>query len=193
MSTDLKIYIDTNIALDYVTKRNSETVDLIDGIKKQKGEFVISSFLVMEMSDYKKNDIFIKKCLRKKWEVRKILREVNNQKGKNLSAYNYETIDDWQYNVLKDITSLKVYDFIQDTDDWELSQFIATNSELSAPDSIHLTSAIIGSFVGECRYMVTNDSLLITEGKRIIKNFEIIEGEFEILTIAEAKQKFFPK
>ena len=188
----LKIYIDTNIALDYATKRNSETMSFIDSVKKKKGEIVISSFLVMEMVDYKKNDIFIKKCLSKKWEVRKIIREINNQKGRGLDDADYSEIGTWQHSILKELTAFKIYDFIQNKTDWNLSQIVSISSDLSAPDALHLTSAIIGFLNQECNYMITNDSLLKKEGKMIIKNLGI-ENEFEILTVSQAKQKFFTK
>ena len=91
-----QFYIDTNIALDYATGRNTETILLLEKIKEKKWKVVSSSFLSMELADYKKESIFISKALEKKWETRKIMREVNNNsKGKGLKTGDYENIQDW--------------------------------------------------------------------------------------------------
>ena len=82
------------------------------------------------------------------------------------------------------------YDFLQDSKDWELAQWISLTSELSAPDVIHLTSAILGFYNKKCDFFVTNDELLREEGRKILKHISILD-EFEILTIADVKKKFF--
>ena len=52
-------YIDTNIALDYATQRNIDTISTIEKIKEKKWKLTSSSFMLMEFFDYKKDAIFI--------------------------------------------------------------------------------------------------------------------------------------
>ena len=73
-------YIDTNVALDYITARNRESVSVLDRIKAKGWKCVSSSFLAMELADYQKDNLFvIEKAMEKKWEIRKILREAGNK------------------------------------------------------------------------------------------------------------------
>ena len=69
-------YIDTNIALDYITGRNQEAVSVLDSLKEMGAIIVSSSFLVMEAADFKKDSVyFVQKAIEEKWEIRKIVRE----------------------------------------------------------------------------------------------------------------------
>ena len=146
---------------------------------------------MMEIYDYKKDSIFISKALEKKSEVRKILREVNNKNGKGLKSSDYDYIQEWSDDFIKKI-KMDFYDFIQDADGWLLAEQISSISELSAPDVIHLASAIRGFLQKKCDYFITNDSLLKTEGTRILQDLRIDE-KFEILTLSEVRKKFFPR
>ena len=151
-----------------------------------------SSFLLMELANYKKDEIFIKRAIDNKWEVRKILREVNNnRKGRGLKSRDYNYIANWSNEHLSHFTNFALYEFVQNSDDWDLCRFIGANSDLALLDALHLTSAIIGSINKKCNYLLTNDMLLKKEGGRIIQYLEI-DG-LAVLTVAEAKQKFFPK
>ena len=187
-------YIDTNIALDYATQRNPDTIFTIEKIKEKKWKLTSSSFMLMEFFDYKKDAIFISRALDKKWETRKILREVNNKKGKSLKESDYNSIEEWSVEFKQKVKKLDFYDFLQDSEDWELAQRISLTSELSAPDVIHLTSAILGFRNKKCDFFVTNDELLREEGRKILKHMDVsIFDEFKILTMADVKKKFFSR
>lgn len=183
-------YIDTNIALDYATQRNIQTILVIEKIKENKWKLNSSSFLLMELFDYKKDAIFISRALDKKWETRKILREVNNKNGKSLKQSDYTSIEEWSADFIQKVKKIEFYDFLQDTESWELAQEISAKSELSAPDVIHLSSAIIGFLANKCDFLITSDSLLLKEGRRILEDLNISDN-FEILTVADVKKKFF--
>ena len=185
-------YIDTNIALDYATQRNIDTISTIEKIKEKKWKLTSSSFMLMEFFDYKKDAIFISRALDKKWETRKILREVNNKKGKSLKESDYNSIEEWYGEFKQKVKKLDFYDFLQDSEDWELAQQISLKSELSAPDVIHLTSAILGFYNKKCDFFVTNDELLREEGGKILKHMSIF-NKFEILTMADVKKRFFSR
>jgi hypothetical protein len=182
-------YIDTNIALDYATNRDIQTVLVLEKIKEKGWRCVSSTFLAMEMADYKKDALFIDQAMGKKWEVRKILREISS---KNLKDTHFDAISDWFEDFKKQYQKIEMYDFLQDSFTWELAQEISFSCNLSAPDVIHLTSALIGAHVGVCDVFITKDKLLTTEAKRIIEEYKM-KSKLKVMSIAEVRTKFFPK
>lgn len=185
-------YIDTNIALDYVTGRNIETVSVLDDLKKTNSVLISSSFLVMEAADFKKDSIYIfRKAVEENWEVRKILRNVYR---KDLKYGDFCNISDWIED-LKNKLDLQLYDFLVDTDTWELAQYISENSNLLAPDVIHLCSAFIASQSGveigdktiPCKVFISNDSFLTKEAEKIKEQLDVRYPN--ILTVTEIKRK----
>jgi len=182
-------YIDTNIALDYATNRNIQTVLVLERIKEKRWRCVSSTFLAMEMADYKKEDLFIEKARSKKWEMRKILREKDN---KELKSVDFENTIDWFEDFKKRYKKIEMYDFLQDSESWKLAQEISFNSNLNAPDVIHLTSAILGAVGGYCDVFITNDKLLNNEAKRIIEEYKV-KSILKVMTIAEVRKRFFKK
>lgn len=183
-------YIDTNIVLDYITGRNRQTVSVLEKIKSKKWKCLSSSFLTMEVADYKKDSLFIiDKAIEKKWEMRKILREAYN---KDLKRGDFEKIFEWFSDFLKHYKNFSLYDFLTNSDDWFYAQNIAFNSNLNAADSIHLTSAILGALKGYCETFITNDRHFIEEAKRIIESRRL-KSKLKIMTVAEVEKKYFTK
>ncbi len=178
------IYIDTNIALDYITGRNAETISVLNKLKERGSIIVSSSFLVMEAADFKKNSMYMtKKAMDEKWEMRKIMRGVDQ---KDLKVGDFYNISDWIED-LKNKLKLELYDFLVDTDTWELAQYISQNSNLAAPDVIHLSSAIIAAQSGICKIFISNDGFLKKEGEKIKEQLGISYPD--ILTVSEIKNK----
>jgi len=182
-------YIDTNIALDYATNRDIDTVMLLERIKEKGWKCISSTFLAMEMADYKKEDLFIERARSKKWEFRKILREKDN---KELKSVDFESAIDWFEDFKKRYKKIDMYDFLQDKESWSLAQEISFNSNLTAPDAIHLTSAIWAAFGGRCDIFITKDKPLNKEGKKILEQYKL-KGVLKIMTVAEVKKKYFKK
>lgn len=183
-------YIDSNVALDYITARNRETILVLDKIKEKGWKCVSCSFLAMELADYKKDSLFIiDKAIEKKWEMRKILRETYN---KDLKRGDFEKVFDWFNGFRQEYKNIELYDFLKTSDDWQGAQEISFNSNLNAPDAIHLTSAILGAIGGYCQIMITNDQNFIKEARRIINDYKLTR-KIKILTVSEVKKKFFKK
>jgi hypothetical protein len=181
-------YIDTNIALDYITARNRQSVNLLNKIKDKGWKCVSSSFLGMELADYKKDSIFIiEKAIDKKWEMRKILRNVY---AKDLKGGDLEKIQDWFRDFWDEYKNFEMYDFLASKDDWFMAQYIAFNSNLTSPDSLHLASAILGAQIDYCQVMLTNDKFLKEEGEKILADLKP-KKKLLIMTISEAEKKYF--
>ncbi len=190
ISRNRAFYIDTNIALDYITGRNRQTILILDKIKDKGWKCVSSSFLAMELADYKKDSLFIiDKAIEKKWEMRKILRE---SPKKDLKRGDFEKVYDWFNEFKQDYKNIELFDFLKDSDDWQIAQGISFNSNLSAPDVIHIASAMLGSVVDYCQVLITHDEVLCREAKRIIEDSGL-NKKLKIMTISEVKEKFFKK
>lgn len=183
-------YIDTNIALDYITGRNRQTVLILGKIKDKGWKCVSSSFLAMELADYKKESMFIiDKAIEKKWEMRKIIRETYK---KDLRSGDFDKVYEWFNEFRQDYKNIELYDFLKDADNWQLAQAVSFKSNLAAPDVIHLTSAMLGSVVGYCQVLVTHDELLSREAKKIIESYKL-NTKLKVMTIAEVKDKYFKR
>jgi len=100
----------------------------------------------MELADYKKDSLFvIEKAIEKKWEMRKILRETYK---KDLKRGDFEKVFEWFNDFRQEYKNIELYDFLKDSNDWQLAQEISFNSNLNSPDTIHLISAILGARAG---------------------------------------------
>lgn len=187
-------YIDTNIALDYITGRDPETISILDKLKEMNSVMVSSSFLAMEAADFKKDSLyFIKKIVEKNWELRKAVRASYRKDLKKGDFYN---VRDW-IEELRDKLNLQLYNFFIGGFTWELAQYISQNSNLFAPDVIHLSSSIIAAQTGieidkgvtiPCTIFISNDDFLKKEAERIKKELQLTYPE--ILTVSETKNKF---
>lgn len=181
-------YIDTNVALDYITARNREAVLVLNKIKEKGWKCISSSFLAMELADYKKDSLFvIDKAIEKKWEMRKILRETYS---KDLKRGDFEKVLDWFNDFLQEYKNLEIYDFLKTSDEWLGAQGISFNSNLNAPDAIHLTSAMFGAIAGYCQIMITNDRHFIKEEQRVIDENRLAR-KLKVMTVADVRKRFF--
>jgi len=182
-------YVDTNVVLDYITGRNSQTISTLAKIKDKGWKCVSASFLTMEVADYKKDSLFfVDKAIEKKWEMRKIVRESYQ---KDLKQGDFEKTFDWFVEFLNTYDNLEIYDFLISNEDWFYAQNIAFNSNLNAPDTIHLASAIKGALMGYCQVFITNDKFFTTEAGKIIGNRKF-KTKLKFMTISDVDKKFFP-
>jgi hypothetical protein len=96
----------------------------------------------MEMADYQQDYTFISKEISKKRNPEDILR---SKGSKNLNPSDFEEIEGWFADFQERLKNLTLYDFIVNSNRWALARDISFNSNLSAPDVIHLTYAILGA------------------------------------------------
>lgn len=181
-------YIDTQIALDYAADRNKETIFVLDCIKNRRWKLVSSTFLSMEMVDYKKEELFIQdKIFNHKWDLRRAYRDTPSM---SLKASEFEKVNDWFYRFKERYQRIELLNFIIDANGWALATDISFNSNLKAPDVIHVCSAILGASTGSCDVMISNDKSLRTEALKIIEGKKL-KSKLRIMTIAEVKNKYF--
>lgn len=182
------IYIDTNVALDYATQRNSETIAVLDRIKERGWKCISASFMAMEMADYKKQSLYvIDKLVNRKWEARKVL---SKARSTDLNESQLEDAHSWFDEFISRYKKIEFYDFITDSWCWDLAREISFSSNLTAPDVIHLSSAIVATIGGKCDTMITQDSNLIDEGNKILKKYRY-KTKLSIKTVSEFRKAHF--
>lgn len=185
-------YIDTNIAVDFATNRDIQTVLVLERIKEKNWKCVSSTFLAMEMADYQQVYTFITKEISKKRNPEDILRSRGN---KNLNDSDFQETEEWFAEFNKRFKNLTLYDFIINSNHWALAREISFNSNLAAPDVIHLTSAILASIGDHCDILMTKDGLLRKEADKILPKYRKIDKriKLKVMDVAEVKKKFFAK
>ena len=102
MKKHYKIYLDTNFIRDIMEKRNTKSIHLIETIRtlkiKKQCNCYTSAFLLMELCDAKKDDLFFQEAINKKFEFKKIIRERNNP---NLEEHHFKKISEYLDNLLE--------------------------------------------------------------------------------------------
>ena len=58
-----KIFLDTNIILDYLERRNNQSIILIERIKEKKIDCYCSLLLLLELLDVQKDNLFFTKLV----------------------------------------------------------------------------------------------------------------------------------
>lgn len=187
-SKSKSIYIDTNVALDYATQRNKETIAVLDRIKERGWKCISASFMAMEMADYKKESLYvIDKLVNRKWEARKV---VSNVRNTDLNESQLIDAHNWFADFVSRYKQIEFYDFITDSEAWGLAQKISFGSNLTAPDVIHLSSAIIAAVYKQCDTMITQDRNLIVEGNRILREYRL-KTKLSIKTVSDFRKAHF--
>ena len=181
-------YIDTNVAIDFATNRDIQTVLVLERIKEKGWKCVSSTFLAMELADYQQDYAYINKEISKKRNPEDILR---SRGTKNLKASDLQESEEWFREFSQRFKNLTLYDFISDQNGWALAREISFNSNLSAPDVLHLTSAILGSIGGYCDFLMTKDGLLRKEAEKILPKYKGVK--LKVMDVPEVKKKFFKK
>ncbi|OGZ10438.1 MAG: hypothetical protein A3D65_00675 [Candidatus Lloydbacteria bacterium RIFCSPHIGHO2_02_FULL_50_13] len=183
-------YVDTNVVLDYITGRNTQTISVLEKIKSRGWKCISSSFLTMEVADYRKDSIFlVEKALEKRWEMRRIVRETYQ---KDLKRGDFEKVLAWFVDFLDRHKNLDLYDFLTTKEDWFVAQHISFNSNLNAPDSVHLASAILGAQRGYCQILMTNDAFFAKEATKIIETRRL-KSKLRVMTVAEVEHNYFTR
>jgi len=169
------IYIDTNFILDFTEGRNSKCIYIIEKIRVKKWKCVSSTFAIMEISDIIKDNFFVTKKLQKHWTINKILRE---RYKKDLSQGDFEDVENYILNKI-----FGTYAFLQfltpSKDGWVAALEFSTNSNISAPDIMHLATA----WNAGCNILITSDKHFMTDAKKLIERYKDVYPGLERLRI----------
>jgi len=121
--------------------------------KRKKWKIITSTFAMVEISDWKKRDLFVRNKLELKWDMDNILSHKNNT---DLSSLEFQKVSQW----LKDqIEKLLKIDFVElEQEAWLKVREISANTNLLAKDALHFGTAFASALNYEC------DTLIVTDG-----------------------------
>ena len=154
------IYIDTNIIVDVIGGKRRSSIHLMETIKEKKWKCSTSHFALMEALDVEKDNMFIFNKLKEGFTFKKILRK---RSEKDLPKNDLENIYNKLYNSF--FISYKFVQFFWLTKiGWEKAIELCRKTNISAPDIIHLATAIEAG----CDILVTSDEIFCKNAIKFI-------------------------
>jgi len=158
------IYLDTNICRDCIrnrTKISKESIHLMGIIKDREWNCTTSVFTLMELYDLEKDDLFFNKKLRHGLDVNSIIRQ---RQHKDLNKSDLQEVEEKIQSFYEEYKFINFH-ALEGTEGWTLANTVSRQTNLSAPDCIHLAVAL-GS---NSHIIVTSDQEMISEGTKFLK------------------------
>jgi predicted nucleic acid-binding protein len=169
------IYIDTNICRDFIRRKRGIRAIQTLGIIRDRGYGCFTSILTaMELTDTEKDSIYFNKKMRT-WDVNTIIR---SRHEKDLGQEDLKEAKDSVKAFFTENSFIKFVNLVGEKA-WDLALTYSSNSNLFAPDVIHLVTA----WTSGCSVLLTSDEFFIKEGNKILKK----EGVLDRLRICRPK------
>lgn len=142
------IYLDANIIVDIIQGQRNSSIHLIETIKNKVWICSTSAFSYMEVLDIMQENKFIYEKMSEGYPLKKILRMRNDR---DLSSATLNKI----LEVVKNrfFKRYKIYFYDLSPDGWSLALGLGSDSNISAPDCIHLATAMEAG----CDLLITSD------------------------------------
>jgi len=154
------LYIDTNVFGGILEGQHRASVHLLETVKEKKWRCSTSVFTLMELSDIRQDNKFIYNQLGLGTHIKKAYRSLDQR---NLSLQDLNII---QESV--DVLFSENYPFVEffslEKSGWDRALEIKATTNISAPDSFHVATAIEGG----CDVLVTLDTFLKKEAEAFI-------------------------
>ena len=154
------LYIDTSVFGGILEGQHEASVHLLETVKEKGWRCSTSAFTFMELSDIRQDNKFIHNQLALGIHIKKAYRSLDQR---NLSPYDLDTT---QESI--DILFSENYPFVKffslEKAGWDRALELKAATNISAPDSIHVATAIEGG----CDVLVTLDTFLKKEVEAFI-------------------------
>jgi len=190
------IYLDTCVILNYLDKEENSVV-LMKSVKDRNWEIRTSTFGMVELAEYRRNEIYLWHKLSNKRSLNAIMKAIRNpRKEKKLKDYQFSELSDWLANVQTALPKFQSLDLTSSENQevqssWQLAYDLSISTNLNAKDNVHLATAISASLNGECDFFITTDGNLYNEAKRIIAEFKMGK-KLQIMKPKEFIKKYPP-
>ncbi len=202
MVTQLELYIDTNVLIDWIDhKRQNNRSKLVLQTIRGSSDLVaiVSPFTLMEAIEERQEATYLRSLMRRGFTLREV-----REKGPFRSLSNPQRIACFRQvrGFLASLGSKVIIRPIDDPDFWTDSSHLVQTSSLSAPDAVHVRAAISSG----CDAMVTGDRQLrqaVSKSDRLGRRLPLIfvgtEGrQTEFVrdfraTISELRQRYASK
>ena len=179
------IYFDTNAVLDFILKRSNNATLLVESIKSRRWSMITSTLTIVEMSDWKKRDLFIRNKLELNWGMDSIF----NQKNKtDLGKYEFEKVEKW---LLEQAPSLNLSFVDLSGAAWEKVREISTSTNLLAKDALHFGTALAAAVNDQCDTLITSDGDFKKEADEYLK-IKRLKQKLKVMTPKEFVKEFPP-
>jgi len=154
------IYLDTVIIRKLIEKKPADLINLMQTIKERKWKCFTSTFAILELSDLKKDDVYLAKKVREKVEYKEVIKERDQKELSNnelliVKRYIDSFLENYPY-----FSAIQI-----PVEVWKDALSASLHSNVQAKDAIHLIAALyFGADV-----LVTYDTHLIQEGNKLLK------------------------
>jgi len=152
---NLHLYLDTNVILDAMYKRYDASVRLVDRIRKEKWSCSTSRFTMLEMLDIRHEEVYVD-SLTKQGILHSRIRDHIGVRRQKKNALPKRELDKIRAELSEKLNS----DFVfikfrhpRSSEIWDKADDYCSITCVSAPDVIHLASAI----ELKCDILVTRD------------------------------------
>jgi|GEM_PF-2436483 len=160
------VYLDTNVILDFIDK-DSEAVVLMKSLKTRGWQLRVSTLGMIELIDYKKNDLYLWKKLSKGSSLNTILKRIRDPRNdRKLRQYDFQQVSEWLEQVIAELPNIGFLELNED-DAWQLALKISVYSNLQTKDVIHFATAVAAAQNDGCDFFITSDGQLLKEAVRL--------------------------
>jgi predicted nucleic acid-binding protein len=181
-----RLYLDTNILIDYIHERERSSINLINRIRTEKWECMTSSFTALEIYDVEQLEEWVQDRRLKHWMFDKIMRNQSRRRGKKIGLTE-EQLTAVHTRIRNSLISFKdciQFILLNDTISTVAEQYCATTN-IGATDALHLATA----WYMACDILVTNDDDFLGIVKRNINVVVTKSKEFDKTFIEYSKAK----
>jgi len=160
------LYLDSGIIRSFIEKKPPVLVNLFRTIKDRKWQCFTSTFGILELSNLKKDDVYLRKGVSNKLEYKEIIK---GRDQKNLSSAELKEVRKYIRTFLKKYPHFSFIDIPQEV--WKSALEITLNTNIHSIDAVHLACAI---YFG-ANLLVTNDGHFIRESDSLLKNHKLAD------------------
>ncbi len=191
------LYIDTNVVLDFIADKDNNVVVLMKSVKSRGWKLRISTFAMIELAEYRKNEIFLWDKLSKNTSLNKIMKRIRNPRdNKKLKDFQFEQVSNWLDDLQSELPNIDFLDIgpsegKDEISSWQLARDLSIYSNLNAKDVIHFATAIAAAQSNGCDFFITSDGEFYKGAKKIVEDLKM-KNKLKILKPKDFIEKYPP-
>lgn len=177
-----KIYLDTVIIRILIEKEPAWLINLMRTIKERKWVCFSSTLAILELSDLRKDDIYLANKVKEKAEYKEIIRKRDQ---KELIHSDLIKVDRYVKGFLKKYPFFSAYQIPELV--WKSAYTMTSNSNIHSIDAVHLATAV--AFKADV--LLTLDNHFIKEANKLLdryglsKKIKVISSQYLYSTLSE--------
>lgn len=173
-------YLDTNVIRDIIKGRKRSSTELLDLLKTKKWLSATAHFTYMEIFDIEQEARHFRQKLDEGLEINAIWA---SRRGRDLDRETLRQIETEIYQGIRNRYELIEWSYL-DKDGWDRAIELAAESNLPAPDCIHLATALMAG----CDVLVTSDGHLSRNARAYIASGQLDQVLKESKLLAASDQ-----